>query len=82
MGARPMRRTLRDNIHKVLSRELLFGQLMHGGSVAVDYFDDRFDFRYKANPSPAEEEQIMDLKRVQSSEFEKQQIGLNSESAQ
>lgn len=82
MGARPMRRTLRDNIHKVLSRELLFGQLMHGGSVAVDYFDDRFDFRYRANPSPAEEEQIMDLKRVQSSEFEKQQIGLNSESAQ
>ena len=43
---------------------------------------DRTDFRYKANPSPAEEEQIMDLKRVQSSEFEKQQIGLNSESAQ
>ena len=37
---------------------------------------------YEANPSPAEEEQIMDLKRVQSSEFEKQQIGLNSESAQ
>ena len=71
MGARPMRRTLRDNIHKVLSRELLFGQLLHGGSVKVDYVNEQFDFRYVANPTPAEEDHVMDLKRVEQEKVKK-----------
>ncbi|PIJ51298.1 ATP-dependent Clp protease ATP-binding subunit ClpA [Erwinia sp. OLTSP20] len=35
MGARPMARTVQDNLKKPLANELLFGSLVNGGSVSV-----------------------------------------------
>ncbi|MGV7961620.1 ATP-dependent Clp protease ATP-binding subunit ClpA [Photorhabdus tasmaniensis] len=36
MGARPMARAIQDNLKKPLANELLFGSLVHGGSVRID----------------------------------------------
>lgn len=71
MGARPMRRALRNNIHKVLSRELLFGKLLHGGTVKVDFVDQKFVFDYVSNPSPAEDdsEQLLDIQKSSNPEL-------------
>lgn len=35
MGARPMARTIQENLKKTLANEILFGKLINGGSVAV-----------------------------------------------
>ena len=35
MGARPMSRIIREHIKKPLANELLFGQLVNGGTVRV-----------------------------------------------
>ncbi len=35
MGARPMARTVQENLKKPLANELLFGSLVDGGSVSV-----------------------------------------------
>ncbi|CDG17249.1 ATP-dependent Clp protease ATP-binding subunit ClpA [Xenorhabdus doucetiae] len=35
MGARPMARVIQDNLKKPLANELLFGALVHGGSVKI-----------------------------------------------
>jgi ATP-dependent Clp protease ATP-binding subunit ClpA len=40
MGARPMQRLIQDTIRKALADELLFGKLVNGGKVTVD-FDDK-----------------------------------------
>jgi len=40
MGARPMQRIIQDTVRKALADELLFGRLVHGGSVVVDIDDD------------------------------------------
>ncbi|MGL4767931.1 MAG: ATP-dependent Clp protease ATP-binding subunit ClpA [Formosimonas sp.] len=37
MGARPMSRLIQDTIRRALADELLFGKLLHGGVVTVDY---------------------------------------------
>ena len=37
MGARPMQRLIQDTIRKALADELLFGKLVNGGRVTVDY---------------------------------------------
>ncbi|HEX4842168.1 MAG TPA: ATP-dependent Clp protease ATP-binding subunit ClpA [Limnobacter sp.] len=37
MGARPMQRLIQDTIRKALADELLFGKLVNGGKVAVDF---------------------------------------------
>lgn len=37
MGARPMQRLIQDTIRKALADELLFGKLVGGGKVTVDY---------------------------------------------
>ncbi|WP_085314498.1 ATP-dependent Clp protease ATP-binding subunit ClpA [Derxia lacustris] len=37
MGARPMARLIQDTIRKALADELLFGKLVSGGKVTVDY---------------------------------------------
>lgn len=37
MGARPMQRLIQDTIRKALADELLFGKLVTGGKVTVDY---------------------------------------------
>ena len=36
MGARPMARVIQDSLKKPLANELLFGELVNGGSVRVD----------------------------------------------
>ena len=37
MGARPMARLIQDTVRRALADELLFGKLVHGGIVTVDY---------------------------------------------
>jgi ATP-dependent Clp protease ATP-binding subunit ClpA len=37
MGARPMMRLIQDTVRKALADELLFGRLVHGGKVVIDY---------------------------------------------
>ncbi|TDR32729.1 ATP-dependent Clp protease ATP-binding subunit ClpA [Hydromonas duriensis] len=37
MGARPMSRLIQDTVRRALADELLFGKLVHGGVVTVDY---------------------------------------------
>lgn len=43
LGARPLRRLLETSLEDQLSRELLFGKLVHGGSVRVRLKDDALD---------------------------------------
>jgi len=49
MGARPMTRTIQDNIKKPLAEELLFGKLAKGGSICIDVKDDKLVFDVKEN---------------------------------
>ncbi|TRY30237.1 ATP-dependent Clp protease ATP-binding subunit ClpA [Aliiglaciecola sp. M165] len=53
MGARPMARVMQEHIKKVLANELLFGQLINGGSVKVSVSKDALKFDYK---DPAKKE--------------------------
>lgn len=50
-GARPMQRTVNDQIKKPLVDELLFGRLSQGGSVSVDYLEGEFKFQFKPLPT-------------------------------
>ncbi len=52
-GARPLGRVIQEWIKKPLAEELLFGKLVHGGSVKVAMKDDKLDFEYtSALPPP------------------------------
>ena len=44
MGARPLGRTIDDQIKKPLSKEILFGRLVNGGIIDVDVKDNEFVF--------------------------------------
>ena len=55
MGARPMRRAIRNAVHKELAREILFGSLLYGGQVSIDYDGKEFAFSYVSNAAPTEE---------------------------
>ena len=46
MGARPLQRVINDYIKKPLSKEILFGSLINGGTVTVDVQEDEVVFRY------------------------------------
>ena len=46
MGARPLHRTIDDQIKKPLSKEILFGSLVNGGIVKVGADGDQFTFEY------------------------------------
>ena len=46
MGARPLQRVINDNIKKPLSKEILFGALVNGGTATVDIQDDKVVFIY------------------------------------
>ena len=47
MGARPLQRVVNDNIKKPLSKEILFGKLIDGGTVTVDINkNDEIEFAY------------------------------------
>ncbi|MEQ5725351.1 ATP-dependent Clp protease ATP-binding subunit ClpA [Providencia rettgeri] len=59
MGARPMARTIQDNLKKPLANELLFGSLTNGGSVSIG-LDEKsntltysFSSVHKASPEDA-----------------------------
>ncbi|MDE1884687.1 MAG: ATP-dependent Clp protease ATP-binding subunit ClpA [Xanthomonadaceae bacterium] len=49
MGARPMARTIQDNVKRVLADELLFGKLAEGGRVYLGVKDDKLDVRIEAD---------------------------------
>ena len=46
MGARPLARTIQENVKKPLAEELLFGRLSKGGLVRLDVKDDKIVFDY------------------------------------
>jgi len=46
MGARPLHRTIDDQIKKPLSKEILFGRLVNGGIVEIDTNEDQFVFNF------------------------------------
>ena len=46
MGARPLGRVINDNIKKPISKEILFGKLMNGGTVEVHVTDGELSFVY------------------------------------
>jgi ATP-dependent Clp protease ATP-binding subunit ClpA len=46
MGARPLGRIIEKEIKRSVSRELLFGKLVNGGSVKVDVKDDDVIINY------------------------------------
>ena len=47
-GARPLGRVIQNEIKDVLSDDILFGELVKGGKVRVDFADDRFTFEYES----------------------------------
>lgn len=49
MGARPMARLIQDKIKKELANELLFGQLINGGSVKIDVKKDQLKFSIRSS---------------------------------
>ncbi len=46
MGARPMARVMQEHVKKELANELLFGQLVRGGSVKITLKEDKLKFKY------------------------------------
>jgi ATP-dependent Clp protease ATP-binding subunit ClpA len=46
MGARPLARTIQENVKKPLAEELLFGKLAKGGLVRIGVRDDKIVFEY------------------------------------
>jgi len=50
MGARPLARVIQEHIKKPLAEELLFGKLVHGGTVDVQLENDKLVFEITAKP--------------------------------
>jgi ATP-dependent Clp protease ATP-binding subunit ClpA len=62
MGARPMQRLIQDTIRRSLADELLFGQLVDGGRLEVDWIADADDadkgeVKLDITPLPKRDEQ-------------------------
>ena len=47
MGARPMARVIQEHLRKPLANEVLFGELIAGGTVSIDTLDDELNFNYE-----------------------------------
>ncbi len=47
MGARPMARLIQEQVKKNLANELLFGELVDGGSVKIELKDDKLGFTFQ-----------------------------------
>ena len=45
-GARPLARVIQKEVRDVLTDQILFGTLEHGGTVTIDCVDDRLAFSY------------------------------------
>ncbi len=58
-GARPLARVIQEHVKKPLAEELLFGRLMHGGTVRVEVADGKLVFTVEENaprrPAPEPE---------------------------
>ena len=46
MGARPLQRVIQKEIKSRISNEILFGSLLNGGKVMIDYVDGKFVFDF------------------------------------
>ncbi|EBR9859894.1 hypothetical protein DS524_29615, partial [Salmonella enterica subsp. enterica serovar Chester] len=46
-GARPMARVIQDKLKKPLANELLFGELVNGGSVIIDLDKKKDELTYR-----------------------------------
>ncbi|MBB1336709.1 ATP-dependent Clp protease ATP-binding subunit ClpA [Pseudoalteromonas sp. SR44-2] len=53
MGARPMARVIQEELKKQLASEILFGELVDGGTVKVSVKDKKIRFDYESNLTPA-----------------------------
>ena len=51
-GARPLGRVIQEHIKKPLAEELLFGRLVHGGSVKVTMAEGALAFEFVSAPAP------------------------------
>ncbi len=49
MGARPLARVIQEKVKRPLAEEILFGKLIKGGLVSVDYVDGKLVFEYEAH---------------------------------
>ena len=47
MGARPMQRIFDQNVKRPLSKEILFGKLINGGTVIVKEVNDKLELEYQ-----------------------------------
>jgi ATP-dependent Clp protease ATP-binding subunit ClpA len=45
-GARPLARVIQKEVRDVLTDQILFGELEHGGTVTIDAADDKLSFNY------------------------------------
>ncbi len=52
LGARPIQRLVDDKIKKVLASEILFGSLIKGGIVKINWKNDDFEFNFEQKQSP------------------------------
>ncbi|MDB2330769.1 ATP-dependent Clp protease ATP-binding subunit ClpA [Alteromonas sp.] len=55
MGARPMSRLIKEEVKKELANELLFGELIKGGSVKIELGDNKLAFTVKGMDAVKEE---------------------------
>ena len=52
MGARSVARAINMEFKRMISKEILFGQLQHGGSATIDISEDRFEYIYQSKNDP------------------------------
>ncbi|MEQ1908673.1 MAG: AAA family ATPase [Vicinamibacterales bacterium] len=52
-GARPLSRVIQKEVRDVLTDQILFGALEHGGTVTIDLAGDKLVFAYELEPAPA-----------------------------
>jgi len=52
-GARPLARVIQKEVRDVLTDEILFGALEHGGTVTLDLADNHLTFAYARIDSPS-----------------------------
>jgi len=46
-GARPLARVIQKEVRDVLTDQILFGELEHGGTVTIDTAEDKLSFAYE-----------------------------------
>jgi ATP-dependent Clp protease ATP-binding subunit ClpA len=54
LGARPLARVIDQQIKQPLAKEILFGELAHGGQVLIDYNGEDLSFTYEKAEAPEE----------------------------